>query len=74
MEYTMEQLGYFTEDECIAIAKVMDGKTYMDFKVLYSNMAGNCTLIVRTDYDATKEEVTNFFIACAFRILAELSK
>ena len=72
MEYTLEQLGFFSEDECIAIAKAMDGKTFMDFKVLYSNMAGNCTLIVRTDYGADEEYIKTFFISCAMRVLAEL--
>jgi hypothetical protein len=44
----------------------MDGTTFMHFKVHYSNWAGNCTLIVDTDYEATEEEIKNFFISAAF--------
>ena len=31
-----------------------DGKTFMNFKIGYSNQAGNCTLIVSTDYQDTE--------------------
>ena len=64
-EYVFTELGYFTKSECEAIKKAMDGKTYMNFKVSFSNCAGNCTLIVKTDYEDTESEIKNFFIACA---------
>lgn len=70
MEYPLD-LGFFCREECEAIARAMDGKTFMNFKVRCSSMAGNCTLIVETDYDAEPEEIRRFFLNCA---LAELAK
>ena len=66
MEYVFTELGYFTKGTAEKIKEVMDGTTFMHFKVHYSNWAGNCTLIVDTDYEATEEEIKNFFISAAF--------
>lgn len=70
MEYPLE-LGYFTKNTCEAIKRVMDGKTFMNFKVRWGSFAGNCTLTVETDYDADPEEIKRFFLNCA---LTELAK
>ena len=72
-EYVFTELGYFCESECKAIKEAMQGKTYMNFDVGYSNQAGNCTLIIATDYNATEQEIKNFFLACALGKLAKLS-
>lgn len=71
-EYCLDELGYFLESECENIAKALNGKTYMDFEVTWSNWAGNCTLIVATDYDGTEEEIKRKFIRCAFSELARI--
>lgn len=42
--------GYFTEDQANKIRERMQGKTYLNFNVDYSNQNGNCKLIVSTDY------------------------
>ena len=62
-EFFFEELGYMTTTQCKNIKKVMDGKTYMNFEVIYSNFAGNCTLGCRTNYDASESEIKNFFLA-----------
>ena len=57
-EYTFRELGYFTENQCEAIREKCEG-TYMDIHVSWSNHAGNCTLIISSDYgtdDMTYEE------------------
>lgn len=72
-EYIFEELGYFTENECKAIKEVMDGKTFMDFKVTYSSFAGNCTLIVKTDYEeCTEDEIKSHFIASALSMISRI--
>lgn len=68
-EYVFEELGFFTKSTCEKIKSKMQGKTYMSFEVDYSNFAGNCTLIVRTDYDAAPQEIKNFFLNCALNQL-----
>ena len=43
-EYIFTELGFFSPMTCEKIKKAMDGRTFMNFKVEYSNCAGNCTL------------------------------
>ncbi len=64
-EYTFDELGYFKVSACEKIKEKMQGKTYMNFDVAYSNFSGNCTLIVKTNYDAEPQEIKNFFLNCA---------
>lgn len=64
-EYTFEELGYFTETACEKIKEKMQGKTYMNFEIAYINCAGNCTLIIKTDYEVEPQEIKNFFLNCA---------
>ena len=54
-EYTFEELGYFAERECQALKDCLQGFSYMDFDIKWSNYAGNCTLIVATDYEAEEK-------------------
>ena len=70
-EYVFTELGYFTKDSCERIKKAMDGRTYMNFKISWSNCAGNCTLIVATDYNDTEEHIKQFFL---FAALSELGR
>lgn len=65
-QYIFEELGYFCESDCKAIKEVMQGCTYMNFNVSWSNNAGNCILSVSTDYDDEPQNIKNFFIACVF--------
>lgn len=69
-EYVFTELGFFTKDSCERIKAAMDGRTFMNFKVEYSNCAGNCTLIICTDYEDTEENIKNFFLHCALESLA----
>lgn len=68
-QYTFTELGYFTKSTIEKIAKAMNGKTMMKFNVKSSNFAGNHTLIIETDYDATEEEIKNFFIGAILEYL-----
>lgn len=74
-EYTFEELGYFAERECQAIKDCLQGYSYMNFDITWSNQAGNCILILRTDYDDTPESIKAFFLHCALgQIFQERSK
>lgn len=64
-EYYFEELGYFAERECQAIKDCLQGYSYMSFGITWSNQAGNCILILRTDYEDTPENIKNFFLHCA---------
>ena len=69
-EYIFTDLGFFSPMTCEKIKKAMDGRTFMNFKVEYSNCAGNCTLIICTNYEGTESEIKNFFLHCALEALA----
>ena len=69
-EYIFTELGYFTEKECEKMKMALDGKTFMNFSITWSNWAGNCTLIVRTDYEDTEVNIKRFFIYVALSELA----
>ena len=74
-EKIFEELGYFSDQTCKGLQKVVDGQTFYDLKVSYSNYASNCTLIVRSDHpDATPEEVGRMMIRVAFDELAEVAR
>ena len=64
-KYWFNELGYFTKETVENIKKNLDGATYMNFKVIYSNCCGNYTLGVSTDYEESEQEIKNFFLACA---------
>lgn len=50
LEFSLPELGYFTESECMAIREKAEG-TYMNIKVSWSRYRGNnCMLILSTDY------------------------
>ena len=61
--YLGNELGNLTEQDCKAIKSKMDGKSYYGFNVSWSNCAGNCQLIVKTDHPkATKDDVRKMFL------------
>jgi hypothetical protein len=68
-EYVFTELGYFTETTCKKLQVALEGSTYMKFKISWSNRAGNCTLIVSTDYEETEQEIKNIFLAYALQHL-----
>lgn len=70
-EYTFTELGYFTENIIDGIKKAMQGKTFMNFEITSSNYAGNCILIIKTDYEASESKIKEMFLSAA---LYELSK
>ena len=61
--------GYFTENQCKAIKEKLEGKTFYKFKISWSNYAGNCSLIIRSDINNghknntyTNENLKDMFI------------
>lgn len=72
-EYSFPEFGYLSKTDCEALATALNGKSFMNFQVRYSNYAGNCTLIVEADADDySEEEVKSMFLHVAFTTLAEL--
>lgn len=74
-EYSFSELRYLSARDCEALATALNGKSFMNFKVSYSNYAGNCTLIVAVN-DTTAEqyneaEIRSMFLHVAFTTLAE---
>jgi hypothetical protein len=53
----------------------MEGSTYYSFEVSWSNFAGNCQLIVKTDYpDADEAEVKRMFIYAFFSTMGGVAE
>lgn len=50
MKVSVTLEGYYTEKVAKKVVEVMQGKTMYNFDVAYSNQAGNCMLVVTTDY------------------------
>ena len=75
-EYSFSELGYLSARDCDALATVLNGKSFMNFYVSYSNYAGNCTLIVAvnetTAEQYTEAEIRSMFLHVAVTTLAEL--
>lgn len=64
--------GYFSKEQCEAIKVKMKGKTFFNFDISYSNKAGNCTLIVRSNNtNYTPEELKDMFIYACISELAD---
>lgn len=55
-EIIFDKLGNFTEQDCKNIKKMMEGKTYYDFKVSWSCYAGNCNLIAKASCPIDESE------------------
>lgn len=71
-EYVFSELGYFTEKQCHAIKDVMQGETYMHFDIAWSNHAGNCTLIVRSNYETNPRKIQELFLHCVLGQILKL--
>lgn len=64
--------GYYTERQCEKIKEKMQGKTFFNFDITYSNNSGNCSLIVKSDIIGyTSEELKEMFVFCCISELAE---
>lgn len=75
VEKIFEELGYLSEVACKTLEKVMNGKSFYDFKVKYSNFAGNCTLIVRSENEGVQpDEVGTMFLHCSVEELAHMAR
>ena len=73
--YLGNELGNLCVDDCKSIKTIMDDATFYKFKVSWSNYAGNCQLIVSTDYPAESEdEAKRMFISAYFRKSAAIAK
>jgi len=70
-EYWFTELGYFTEGVMKAVKKKMDGKTFMNFNVGWSNCAGNCVLFVKSEKDMPEDEVKNMFLHVLIDVVSE---
>lgn len=62
-EYILNELGFRTVSECRKITDTMEGKTFMKFHVSFSNVCGNCMLVISTSYDAEETYIKQFFIS-----------
>ncbi len=68
-EYILSELGFHTVNECRKIANVMEGKTFMKFHVSFSNICGNCVIVISTNYEAEETYIKQFFISSLVRNL-----
>ena len=66
--YSLTELGYFTERQADKIVELTNGATIMKFKVGYSNIAGNCTIVISTDYDSPEYEIRTFYTSYLIRM------
>ena len=61
--YLGNEFGNLVQQDCVAIKEIMDGESYYRFNVSWSNYAGNCRLIVKTDYpEANEDEIRKMFL------------
>ena len=73
--YLGNELGNLVEQDCKSIKAIMEDETYYKFKVSWSNYAGNCQLIVKTDYPAENEdEFKGMFLHAYFTKTAGIAK
>jgi len=71
-EVIMNELGFLSEQDCQRIKNAMDGKSYLQFDVVWSNCTGNCTLIVRVeDENRPDKEVKGLFLGVLSHTFAE---
>lgn len=67
-EYIFKEMGFFSERECETIREKCEG-TSMNILVSWSNCAGNCTLVISSDYgtdemtyEESEKEVKEMFL------------
>lgn len=67
-ELYFDKLGNFTEKDCKNIKKMMDGSTFYNYSVGWSNWASNCNLVVKADCgDEDKERAKKNVPLCGHR-------
>ena len=65
-ELYFDKLGNFTEKDCKNIKNMMDGSTFYNYSVGWSNWASNCSLVVKADCgDGDKERAKKMFLYAA---------
>lgn len=65
-ELYFDKLGNFTEKDCKNIKEMMDGSTFYNYSVGWSNWASNCSLVVKADCgDEDKERAKKMFLYAA---------
>lgn len=63
--------SYYTEKQCKKVKEKLQGKSFFNFDISYSNNASNCNLIVKSDITGyTPEELKEMFIFCCICELA----
>lgn len=62
--------GFFTKKQCENLIAKLNNKTFYKWQISYGNFAGNCTLIVRSNYDEEIEELKDSFFHFALSELA----
>ena len=68
-------LGYLCESDCEAIKNKLEGRSFYSFMIDWSNNAGNCQLIIGTDYpDAKEEDVKSMFFNVLASEFADMAK
>jgi hypothetical protein len=55
-------LGYMQREEGNKLAKKLNGKTFMDFKVLIVPAGGQCAITAQTFFDDDKDEILGMFL------------
>jgi hypothetical protein len=69
--------GFFDEKTAKYISSVMNGETFMNFKVDYAYRSNGaleyCNIIVSTDEETDDEELQDFFMWATVGKLAELA-
>lgn len=74
VEKVFEELGFFTEQTCKTLKKVMDGQSFYGMQVRYSNYASNCTLIVSSDNEEAKpDDIGTMFLHTALGELGSMA-
>ena len=64
MAYTNIEIGNMDKAQADIVKEKINGKSYMDFRVICAPIGGSYRVSVETDYDGTPEEIQEmlFFI------------
>lgn len=63
--------GWYTEEVCQRIQDRLNGKSYLEFQITYSNENGNCAIIVSSDQPhTTRQELGELFTAMLIEAVA----
>lgn len=74
-QHVFQELGYFSQQECKAIKERLQGQSFYNFDIGWSNQAGNCILIVSTEWEKTSEkELKDSFLWLALSLICQLDR